>query len=179
VLVRTLKILLAVVVLALCIPSQAIVVCFDYVYWRVFGTDPMPPIPGKPYAKGAGIGVEKLRQALRAAGYRDFDISITAHEDPAKAQSHLHVGDVIILGDAHTGIVATADGLIDHYLQVYGQSGIYRPVNDKEHPLPKANKDAKNPEGKGGLYLGETLAIFLDRPFRPDPNAKVVVWRKR
>lgn len=176
---RKLGIFLAVLVLVAGIPSRAIVVCFDYVYWRVFNVDPMPPIPGQPNARGAGIGVAKLREALKAAGYRDFDITLTAHSDPAKAQSHLRPGDVIILGDSHTGIVASADGLIDHYLQVYNQSGVYRPVNDPKHPLPLANKNATAPEQKGGLYLGDSLAVFLGRPFQPVPNAKVVVWRKR
>ena len=52
-------------------------------------------------------------------------------------------------------------------------------MSKEKNLLPQANKNATKPEGKGGLCLGDGLAIFLGRPFNPEPNCKVAVWRKR
>lgn len=192
---RSLKPFVAAVALSVCIPCLSVIVCFDYVHWRALGVDPMKPIAGKDKAKGPGIGVKTLRDALEKDGYDDFPITTTAHDDPAKAQKHLRVGDVVILGDAHVGIVSTPDGRIDHWLQVYGESGLYRDAatlplskewlkeqgrgSEIKPPIPKEEWKKVKDEDKGGLYLGDDLATFLKRPFKPDPNCKVVVWRKK
>ena len=166
------KFLAAALVLAGCLPAGAIVVCHDYTYWRVFEIDPTPPIAGMPKAKGQGVNTARLRADLEQAGYRAFDITTTARMDPATAQRHLKAGDVIILGDAHSGYVADAGGHIDHWLQVYGESGLYRAPNDHANPLPAGQ------QGKGGLFLGDDLATFLARPAKPNLSDHVVIWRK-
>jgi len=174
------KRVVAFLIVLLALPAWCIVVCHDYTHYRAFGVDPSPPPPGTPAPpppgakrpKGNGIGVAQLRAKLKADGYREFPITVKAHEDPDEAQRHLRVGDVILLGDAHSGIVSDAEGHIDHWLQVLDHSGEFRPVDDKRDPLPPGA------QGTGGLYLKDDLKTFLKRPFRPVPDCPVVVWRK-
>lgn len=164
--------LCAALLLILGLPVWAIVVCHDYTHWRALGTDPVPLLPGKSGVKGNGLGVTQLRAALKAGGDREFKLTVKAHENPEEAQRHLKVGDVIVLGDTHSGIVSDAEGHIDHWLQKFGESGVIRAVNDPKNPLPAGG------QGQGGLFLKDDLRTFLQRPFRPNPNCAVVIWRK-
>ncbi len=170
---RAAKAFITVVVLAVGLPAAAVIICHDYTHWRALGSDPTPPIPGKPpEATGNGMSAQGLRDALQAKGYKPFDITTTARDNPAETQRHLRPGDVIILGNSHSGYVADAKGRIDHWLQISGQSGRYRVAADLE------KEELKGTPGHGGLFKAQTLKEFLEAPSRPNPSEHVVIWRR-
>ena len=153
--------------LALALPAEAIVVCHDYTLYRLTGKDPQPKdSPGK-----QGSGVSALRNYLRGHGYRAFPMSTAAESDPAKVQSLLKPGDVIILREDHSGYV-NEKGLIGHFIQVEGTST--KDVKCDADDLPSHESLG----GKiGGLYGDNSFEQFLNAPFRKTPRV-VEVWRK-
>jgi len=139
--------------LALAAPARAITVCHDYVLYVVTGQDLNRS------------SVATLRARLRALGYKRFPFSNAA--TLPRAQKILKPGDVIIIGDDHSGVMKA--GGIWHFIQVYGASGtVYAPT---ALPAPQAGR-------MGGLYQGDTLLQMLDRRFSKAPRP-VEVWRKQ
>lgn len=151
--------------LLLSLPVQAIIVCHDYTLYRIAGADPRP----KTGREIHGTDVASLRRYLETHGYKKFPYG-NASADPDRAGRILKPGDVIILRDAHSGFV-NAQGLIDHFIQVYGSSGKKYDVDN----LPRH----ENLSGKvGGLYQDETLRDFLSRPFYQGQDRRLEIWRK-
>jgi len=143
-------------------PLYGIIVCHDYTYYRVTGTDPCPI--NKP---GNSIRPEKLREYLENHGFKRFPYT-NAAKMPG-AGKRLKNGDVIILDDAHSGYV-TGSNMIDHFIQVFGASG----TKYSAQKLPKAPIPGK----VGGLYTGDTLKQFINRRFKKTYNS-IEIWRKR
>lgn len=82
-------------------PAHSITWCHDYSLWVISNTDPDETSP------------DELRTRLRNFGYEPkFTIPPNTSFSPQK----LECGDVIIIGDAHSGVVNSQGG-IDHYLQ--------------------------------------------------------------
>ena len=153
--------------LTLAAPAEAIVVCHDYVLYRLTGHDPRPVgSTGK-----QGSDVKALRDYLRDHGYRAFSISNAAETNPEKVQTLLKSGDVIILRDDHSGYV-NQKGLIDHFIQVEGTSRTDVKYDADGLP-PHESLDGK----AGGLYRDNTFEQFVTAPFRKTPLI-VEVWRK-
>ena len=156
--------LLVVLILALSPvkPLYGIIVCHDYTYYRVTGTDPCPL--NKP---GGSISPAKLREYLEKHGFKRFPYT-NAAKMPG-AGERLKSGDVVILDDAHSGYVSGSN-MIDHFIQVYGASG----TKYSAQKLPKAPIPGK----VGGLYSGDTLKQFINRRFKKTYNS-IEIWRKR
>lgn len=95
--------------LTVCEPVCAVTWCHDYTYYAVTGKDANKTSP------------EQLRKVLGDnLGFKRFKFTNAAHNP--KAQSKLRPGDVIIIGNAHSGVV-NQNGLIDHFIQKFGASG--------------------------------------------------------
>jgi hypothetical protein len=155
---RSLVICLSTVVLflILALPVPAIVWCHDYSLWRVTGEDAGNTSPAA------------LRSRLGQLHYKKFPFTNAARLP--QAQGKLRPGDVVIFGDAHSGVVNDR-GLIDHFVQKFGASGTrYSPEEilkmDNFHRdwtlLDILNFKRIGPQGN---------EIF---PYR---NAEVEVWR--
>jgi hypothetical protein len=90
-------------------PAHAITWCHDYTLYEVTGRDQNR------------TSVARLRVVLgRDLRYKRFPFTHAAH-DP-KAQRSLNPGDVVVIGDAHSGVV-NRRGLIDHFVQAAGAVG--------------------------------------------------------
>ena len=154
-------------------PANAIIVCHDYALYRATGQDPRPLTS----AETNGTGIVEIRRRLKdELGYKRFPIT-TAAETPEFAAKYLKPGDVILLRDDHSGYV-NSDGKIDHFIQVYGKSGTkYDASKLPRHTAPDTDEPPPA-ESVGGLYLGDTLARFLKRPFYKGPAGSVEIWRK-
>jgi len=135
----------------------AITWCHDYSLYAVTGRDCNRTSPGQ------------LRSELTRLGYRCFPFTHAARMP--RAQSRLRKGDVIIIGDAHSGVV-NAGGGIDHFVQQYGASGTAYPAG-KIFNMSNFHRDwtllqmvrfeRQTPDG---------------RTINPYRELKVEVWRK-
>ncbi len=83
--------------------------CHDYTIYIVTGKDFNKTSP------------HLLRKHLTDLKYKRFGFTTAAHNP--RAQANLRPGDVIIIGNAHSGVV-NGQGLIDHFIQRFGASGI-------------------------------------------------------
>lgn len=154
-----------ILVLVLAVPVGAITWCHDYALYRITKSDQDPQLKKSLFKDGTSI--KELRDYLEKHGYQRFPYTQAA-QDPEKAGRFLKPGDVIIIRNDHSGYV-NQQGLIDHFIQVYGASGTK--YNAEELPLHSSLG------GKvGGLYLDETFKQFLSRPFR-QRDMTVEVWR--
>jgi hypothetical protein len=143
-------------------PAQAITVCHDYTRYRVSVNLSCP------MENTNKLGVGDLRTWLGNRGFTRYDFTYAA-QNPAAAQRYLRPGDVLIIREDHSGIV-NANGGIDNYLQVYGESG--RPRNPRDLP-PAVNGRI------GGLYLNDSLQHFLSgHYYYQGPVGRVEVWRR-
>ncbi|RPI71986.1 MAG: hypothetical protein EHM45_22775, partial [Desulfobacteraceae bacterium] len=127
-------------------PAQAIVWCHDFVIHTLTGQDidKAPP--------------ETLRTLLANLGYKPFNYTL-ARSLP-DAMSHLQPGDVLIIGDSHSGIV-NLNGTIDHFIQIEGASGThYDPQAAAFQTLVRRNN---------------TLEEFLNRPIYK--KLPLEIWR--
>ncbi len=138
-------------------PALGITWCHDYSFYKITGQDANKTSP------------TLLRDTLRGRGYKCFKFT-NAAQDP-KAQSKLREGDVIIIGDAHSGVV-NQEKLIDHFIQKFGASGTaYSPgeiltmENFKRNwtLLEMVNFSRETPDG---------------RTIQPYISQAVEVWRK-
>ena len=160
----TLKLLvgLGVIMLLSTAHVHAIVWCHDYTFHRVtceYGA----------CENNNNTSPGDLRGRLKGLGYEPHPIT-NAAENPEYAQQYLKPGDVLILRDDHSGYV-NQNGTIDHFIQVFGESGKVRdPNNLPRHPLPDNNI--------GGVYYADTLKEFLGRPSWKGPIGKLEVWRR-
>lgn len=152
--VFSLSLLLLLVVIR---PVYSITWCHDYTLYAATGKDVNMTSPAQ------------LRRSLRDLGFKSFKFT-NAAQNPI-AQSKLRAGDVIIIGDAHSGVV-NASGLIDHFIQVFGASGTaYLPQdilgmeNFKRNwtLLQMVNFQRQTPDG---------------RMIQPYASQEVEVWRK-
>jgi Mg-chelatase subunit ChlD len=151
------------------VEANAIVNCFDYAFYRATGVDPRPPNS----VQHGGMGFSQIECYLSAMGYSRLP-------SPARSDSDLSPGDVLLFGTAHAGFV-TPSGRIDHFIQVWGTSGVkhsagslppaklYLSTNRVIFPDPPDNKHSGN-------FLGHTLAQFMGSAFRP--AGEVYRWRK-
>ena len=140
------------------LPCHAITWWHDYTLYAVSNKDTNRTKP------------EKLRSLLKdQLGYKRFKFTNAAHNP--KAQSRLRPGDVIIIGDAHSGVV-NKEGLINHFVQKFKSSGTaYQPFDifsmanfHRDWTLLQImNFKRKTPDG---------------RMIKPYKNQKVEVWRK-
>jgi hypothetical protein len=137
-------------------PIYSITWCHDYTLYVLTGKDADKTSP------------VRLRQSLKDLGFKSFKFT-NAAQNPM-AQSKLRAGDVIIIGDAHSGIV-NGSGLIDHFIQKFGASGtVYLPQdifvmeNFKRNwtLLQMINFQRKTPDG---------------RTIQPYADQEVEVWR--
>lgn len=152
--------------LLLATTASAVIVCHDYTLYRLTGKDPRSVSS----AEKDGTGIAALRKHLTDNKYKRFPYT-NAVQNREKAQRFLKPGDVIIIRDDHSGYV-NEQGLIDHFIQVYGTSRSAVKYDAKKLPLNSSLG------GKvGGLYQNESLDDFLNRPFRKTPMI-VEVWRK-
>ncbi len=140
----------------------AVMVCYDYVYYRLTGNDPDPK-----GGSGRYLDREAVERYLTANHYK-----------PMLSQVHgnqLQAGDVIFL-NGHVGYANGPDN-IDHFIQLQGTSRDPNAVYNADR-LPKHEVLAGLDGGffRGGLYRGESLDVFLSRPYRP--TSGYVVWRR-
>jgi hypothetical protein len=143
-------------------PAQAVTVCHDYTRYRV-SVNLRCPVENT-----NGLGVGDLRTWLGRQGFTGYNYSY-AVQNPRDAQRYLQPGDVLILGEAHSGIV-NAYGGIDNYLQVEGMIG--QPHDPRQ--LPHAVRGRL-----GGLYLNDSLQYFLWGHYaRPVAAPQVQLWRR-
>jgi hypothetical protein len=151
---------------ALATPLWAIINCYDYVHYRVTnGEDPNPVgVPNR-----SGTGEPTLQARLRQLGYR-LAVQASVNDRPK-----IYPEDVVFI-DGHTGYVRS-DGLIDHYIQVYGGSG--NPV-DYTHLVPHSVMEQRpNPRDRfGGLFQGHDLGQFIGVESQPVPNGRLWIFRK-
>jgi len=82
--------------------------CHDYTIYIVTGKDFNKTSPNL------------LRKYLTNLKYKRHSFTTAAHNP--RAQTNLRPGDVIIIGNAHSGVV-NGKGLIDHFIQRFGASG--------------------------------------------------------
>lgn len=130
----------------ICQPAHAVVWCHDYTVYALTGRDVDNTKPGT------------LRGLLKNLGYKRF--SYTSARFSPGAMSHLKEGDVLIIGDSHSGVV-NKRGTIDHFIQIEGRSGThYDPGDDAFQKLVRRNN---------------TLEQFLNRPIYR--NMTLEVWR--
>jgi hypothetical protein len=152
------KLFIIIILVSVSLPSHAITWCHDYTVYAITKKDANRTKP------------VQLRSILKdQLGYKCFKFTNAAHNP--KAQSKLRPGDVIIIGDAHSGVV-NQKGLINHFIQKFGSSGTaYQPLNifsmDNFYQdwtlLQMMNFKRKTPDG---------------RIIQPYKNQKVEVWRK-
>ena len=137
---------------------KAITWCHDYSLFKISGQDVNQTSP------------EMLRQHLIRLKFKRFKFTHAAHMP--QAQSKLRHGDVIIIGNAHSGVV-NQQGLIDHFIQKFGASGTsYTPeeilnINNFKRNwtlLQIMNFSRSTPDGR---------KIF------PYKKQEVEVWRKQ
>src|SRR5579872_533423 len=107
---KPLSLLILMTLVAGIAPCHAITWCHDYTLWRVTGKDANATSP------------QALRNALSQRKYSLID-TVTA--DTPGLDSRVKPGDVVIVGDAHSGFVSTFG--IDHYIQKAGSSGAVLP----------------------------------------------------
>lgn len=150
-------------------PADAVINCFDYAFYRATGLDPRPL--SSPLT--AAVGVTSLECYLGALGYSRLPA-------PARDDSALQPGDVLIFGTSHAGFV-NAQGRVDHFIQVWGTSGtkhpasalpparIYLSPNPATYPDPPGNKPT-------GQFANHTLTQFMGSAFVP--SGQVYQWRK-
>lgn len=153
-----LVLLLAGVLYLAVLPAMSITWCHDYSYYVVTGKDTNK------------ISPVQLRSTLLGMGYKMFPFT-NAAQDP-QAQSRLRQGDVIIIGNDHSGVV-NSKGLIDHFIQVFGASGTaytFEEIQSMDNFLhdwtlfDMVNFKRETPDGR---------FIF------PYKDKAVEVWRKR
>jgi len=143
--------------LILALPAPAIVWCHDYSLWQVTGEDANNTSPAD------------LRARLEQLQYKRFPFTNAARSP--LAQEKLKPGDVIIIGDAHSGVV-NGNGLIDHFVQKFGASGTRYPPEEVQK--------------MDNLYRDWTLLDILNfKRIGPEGNeifpyreAEVEVWRQ-
>jgi hypothetical protein len=151
----------AIVCLVLCmLPAHThpITWCHDYSYYQATGRD------------ANKTGPDELRKTLSGLGYKRFPFTNAAHLP--QAQGRLRPGDVIIIGDAHSGVV-NRDGLIDHFIQVFGASGTaYQP-----------GEILSMPNFKRGWTLIQMMNFTRTTPdgrrIQPYKDKQVEVWRRQ
>ena len=127
-------------------PAQAVVWCHDFVIYTLTSQDidKAPP--------------ETLRALLNNLGYKPFNYTL-ARSLP-DAMSHLQPGDVLVIGDSHSGVV-NLNGTIDHFIQIEGTSGThYDPLQASFQTLVRRNN---------------TLEEFLNRPIYK--KLPLEIWR--
>jgi len=149
---------LCLVLIILPVQAHSITWCHDYSYYKATGQDTNK------------TGPDKLRKTLSKLGYKRFPFTNAALLP--QAQRKLKPGDVIIIGEAHSGVV-NQEGLIDHFIQVFGASGTaYRPQEILLMPnfkqgwtlIQMMNFTRKTPDG---------------RSIQPYKNKQVEVWRRQ
>lgn len=150
--------ILCLVLIILPVQTHSITWCHDYSYYQATGHDTNRTAP------------DKLRETLSKLGYKRFPFTNAAHLP--QAQGKLKPGDVIIIGEAHSGVV-NQDGLTDHFIQVFGTSGTaYQPQEILSMPnfkrgwtlIQMMNFTRKTPDG---------------RSIQPYKNQPVEVWRRQ
>jgi hypothetical protein len=161
-----------VTVMLLMVPAtvQAIRVCHDYTFYRVFRTDPDPP-GGVMSKKSAYLSADSLRRVLKKNGYNSFSV-INSYQLP-NFPKILKQGYVVIIEDAHSGFI-NEKGNVDHFLQPSKSIGTYFTVKDLEEKYLAPLKENE----EGGLFLNDTWKTFVERRFSPNPIGKIEIWRK-
>lgn len=148
--------------------ATAIINCFDYAFYRATGVDPRPPASVQP----EGIGFTGLQCYLAAMGY-------TQVPGPARSDSDLVPGDVLLFGTAHAGFVTPA-GTIDHFIQVWSTSGDKHSSHIAAGEILSSRRPIDFPDPPGGKhtgnFIGHTLAQFMGSAFIP--SGEVYRWRK-
>ncbi len=199
---------------------SAIVVCHDYTYYRVFGTDPSPPSPDynvageyrhrvtrerndtlgcdqptqlsvdndpkcppamKKIYKGRGQNAAFLRNAL-SPEYTQLNMPL----DQFLAPGALKPGDVIILGDAHSGYV-NMNGNIDHFKQVPPRMDRYPSdmYSSEFWSIDQLASDLAGPlctkvgerVSYGGVMLDDLPDTFITRGVQVETG--IEVWRRK
>lgn len=150
--------ILCLVLILLPVKTHSITWCHDYSYYKATGQDTNRTDPGK------------LRKTLSKLNYKRFPFTNAAHMP--QAQGKLKPGDVIIIGEAHSGVV-NQNGLIDHFIQVFGASGTaYKP-----------QEILSMPNFKRGWTLIQIMNFTRKMPdgrsIQPYKTKQVEVWRKQ
>lgn len=136
--------------------ASAVINCHDYAYYRITQTDCSPP--GS--KRTNGISAERLTQRLKQMGY--------TYIGRPKTDAELQHGDILIIRSDHSGRV-NSSGTIDHFIQVYGESGVPRDPLD----LPEHKEDKP-----GGLYENNSLNMFVSAMSAPTTVNDVRLFRK-
>ena len=106
--------------------AYAIEVCYDYVIWRLTGTDRRPPLRKDNVPQKGQTGRKDLEDVLKDNLYKKVE--------PTPKASGLRADDVVII-PGHVGYV-TAPNAIDHFIQVEGTtvSTTKSPVGGYRYP---------------------------------------------
>lgn len=118
----------------------------------------------------SGLGPGQLRDALKDGGYQGFNVGNMSTKDVDK---RLQPGDVIIFGDAHSGVV-NADGKITHYIQ-------QRDSKNRTVIVAVSPKDVRN-QPTYGVNTFEELRNFTREgaeggTVQPYNNSSIQLWR--
>ncbi|WP_395094902.1 tetratricopeptide repeat protein [Armatimonas sp.] len=177
--------------LSLQMPAQGITWCHDYTFLRVTGKDSnrcdpdrlqsvlreekyehcfnVTALPQRPQPRGVEVDTKNLQ------------ISFRATEPGSTEPVRLLSGDVLIIGEDHSGIVGKS-GWIEHFVQTAGQSGVaYRPerlvllpnffVEERGWTLSRLFSKVSRSDGE----LNGARSVTYAYPYL---NKTIQLWRK-
>ena len=122
---------------------------------------------GYAYACGTGQGPDRVMGADDLRKHSSVR-GTTTYRNPADAR--YQPGDWIVTSSGHAGYV-NKYGRIDHYLQVPGEIGKFRPDYNVLPPTI--------PGRKGGLAKNQSMEEFLNAGYRRQLGVSVDVLRRR
>ena len=149
--------ILAIVVAS--IPAFGITWCHDYVYYVVTGKD------------SNGISPGKLRYELEHT-YHYKLVKVLTPQIPNES-SYLRARDVVIFGDAHSGIVVDNAGHIDHFLQ---KMDVDHPASGHAYTISQALTEYDSTYHTTLVRKGWTLPQIRDFAFQV-VRGDGTVWR--
>lgn len=167
-------------------PTPAITWCHDYVYSVISqGQD------------SNNLSAEALRYQLWRRGYLPVNGTVLLREPmvgssplvgstlftltgQATDSNNLREGDVLIFGDAHSGVVVTEHGLLNHFLQDSKEQGRPYTIYAAMHALDSALPNTSLLRRRATLQsIRDTTHAPVDGgpPIQPYKNIPVQVWR--
>jgi hypothetical protein len=187
----TISILGLLAVLAAPVRSFGITVCHDYVYAVISGGQDANNISPNGNPASSGIYHNGLRKELAARGYLQVNGVLFTLTGASIDSSHLQDGDVLMFGDAHSGVVVDEFGHINHFLQKFGpgQQGVpyaLARVPTEYDPILHQNLLRRSwtlDQIRNFQWPAESPEPTLDNPWatgttaQPFKNIAIQVWR--